>query len=921
MKTKKCFCYLVLSISSYLIIGLMACGGGGGGGSSNGGGGGEGLQYIGNSDSVVITPSNATSLIASVFGAVDLSDQISSDLDSNTSQFDNQASMIGAVNSSINETESCNPSGYITIIGTINDENGTGTLTLTYHDCQNLDTFVNGSLTLRIDLAELTPDMWTPLDSTLTFNQITIIEPDLNITLGGTLRDQYNYADGESFTFNIVLKDNKTLQMQKAENLQIILAYVLANGAYVPSKKINGRLYDSELGYLDIITNQTLLYKDDYSQYPYNGQLQIKGAGGSSLRITAKSEFASLIELNLDNDLSYETTGEIPWKVIAESVNNPNDKDGDGIADSWETDFGLSSSTFSDASQDSDNDTLTNYEEYLLGIDPTKNDTDYDNIPDGWEVEFGFNPKVKADAELDTDGDGATTLQEYNWGTNPTNDTSTPADLAMSVRASLNTVSANTLYTYTLSVKNLGPGTSRGINVNNTLPGSAEIYLVPPYIQSFWPWDCSIGSGNITCSSMTGTMAAGEESAIAVLPVIAPALTGEITNSATVGSTTFDYENANDNIEVTTTIVSPILTQVDYAIDGENGVDGIDYPFRLVVSPDGKHIYVPGIYDDSVAVFARDPVDGTLSFVEVQRDGIDTPNMPDFPKEAAISPDGNNVYVTTEWSNGEWVGSVVAYSRNPDTGALTFIAKYRNGVDGIDGIAQAFAVSVSEDGENIFVTGPNSIAVFNRNTNDGLLTFSASFVNGVEGVDGLSGAFDFALSPDDEYLYVGGTYISLFSRNSSGILTYVGVITNALSTLSIEISNDGKYLYAIGQDANTNAAGVMVFARDISNGTLTHIATYFNGENGIVSLDGMYGLSISPDGRYVYVAATYGNALGVFARNQDTGVLHFVEVHKYGVNGVEGNSPWAVAVSPDNTTVYVSAHALNAFKVDLSAER
>ena len=920
MEIRRWYFYLLLFILGWLLFSLSACGGGGGGGSIDDGGGAN-LQYVGNIAPGVISTSNATSLSATVFEAIDLSDQISLDLASNIPQFDNQASMIGAVNSSINETESCNISGYITIIGTINDENGTGTLTLTYHDCQDLDAFINGSLTWRIDMAELTPDMWTPLDSTLTFKQLTIIEPDLDITLEGTLRDQFNYVDGENFTFNIVLKDNKTLQMQKAENLQILLAYVLANGVYVPSTKINGRLYDSELGYFDIITNQTLLYKDDYSQYPYNGQLRVKGAGGSSLRITAKSEFASLIELNLDNDLTYETTGEIPWEVIAESGNNPNDKDGDGIADSWETNFGLSSSTFADASKDNDNDTLTNYEEYLLGIDPTKSDTDYDSIPDGWEVEFGFNPNAKADAEFDTDGDGATTLQEYNWGTDPTNNTSTPADLAVSVSASLNTVSANTLFTYTLGVKNLGPGTAREINVDNILPEGAEIYLVPPYIQSFWPWDCSIGSGNITCTSMTGTMAAGEESAIAVLPVIAPALTGEITNSTTVVSTTLDYNSANDNTEVKTTIVSPILTQVDYAIDGENGVDGIDYPFRLAVSLDGKHIYVPGIYDDAVAVFARDPVDGTLSFVEVQRDGIDTPNMPDFPKEAAVSPDGNNVYVTTEWSNGEWVGSVVAYSRNPDTGALTFIAKYRNGVDGIDGMAQAFAVSVSQDGENVFVTGPNSIAVFNRNTTDGLLTFSNAFVNGVEGVDGLSGAFDFALSPDDEYLYVGGTYISLFSRNSSGILTYVGVMTSALSTLSIEISNDGKYLYAIGQDANTNTTGVMVFARDISNGTLTHIATNFNGENGIVSLDGMYGLSISPDGRYVYVAATYGNALGVFARNQDTGALHFVEVHKYGVNGVEGNSPWAVAVSPDSTTVYVSANALNAFLVDLNAER
>jgi hypothetical protein len=70
------------------------------------------------------------------------------------------------------------------------------------------------------------------------------------------------------------------------------------------------------------------------------------------------------------------------------------------------------------ASNDQDNDGLTDQQETAAGTSPTNPDTDGDGIPDGYEVKFGLNPKVN-DANADPDGDGVSNLNEYRLGRNP----------------------------------------------------------------------------------------------------------------------------------------------------------------------------------------------------------------------------------------------------------------------------------------------------------------------------------------------------------------------------------------------------------------------------------------------------------------------------------------------------------------------
>ena len=84
-------------------------------------------------------------------------------------------------------------------------------------------------------------------------------------------------------------------------------------------------------------------------------------------------------------------------------------------------------------------------------------------------------------------------------------------------------------------------------------------------------------------------------------------------------------------------------------------------------------MYVTGNAEDTVAVFSRNSSTGTLTFVEVEKDGFAGVDGLDAVFRTTVSPDGNHVYATG-WSDD----AVAVFSRNCSTGALTFIEVIKN---------------------------------------------------------------------------------------------------------------------------------------------------------------------------------------------------------------------------------------------------
>jgi hypothetical protein len=77
----------------------------------------------------------------------------------------------------------------------------------------------------------------------------------------------------------------------------------------------------------------------------------------------ANQQLYRLVVKNLANS--------VPGVALSFYVTTVIDSDGDGMPDYWEQGFGLSSTNGSDRDLDSDGDTMTNWQEYVAGTDPT----------------------------------------------------------------------------------------------------------------------------------------------------------------------------------------------------------------------------------------------------------------------------------------------------------------------------------------------------------------------------------------------------------------------------------------------------------------------------------------------------------------------------------------------------------------------
>ena len=97
---------------------------------------------------------------------------------------------------------------------------------------------------------------------------------------------------------------------------------------------------------------------------------------------------------DINNDGLYDTTEIIDTHTYPFNT----DTDADSMPDGWEVDNNLDP-LMDDADEDSDNDGLTNLEEYNYNTDPSNLDTDGDGYSDCWEIQNGSDP-LNADSYL-----------------------------------------------------------------------------------------------------------------------------------------------------------------------------------------------------------------------------------------------------------------------------------------------------------------------------------------------------------------------------------------------------------------------------------------------------------------------------------------------------------------------------------------
>ncbi|MEZ5312236.1 MAG: beta-propeller fold lactonase family protein [Thermoanaerobaculia bacterium] len=267
-----------------------------------------------------------------------------------------------------------------------------------------------------------------------------------------------------------------------------------------------------------------------------------------------------------------------------------------------------------------------------------------------------------------------------------------------------------------------------------------------------------------------------------------------------------------------------LLTYVENKRDLTLGgtVSGLLGPSSLALSEDGAHLYVSSFTSDAVVKFDRDtnsgnPTFGMLSAPQTLVDGNGGVDGLNGAMQVRLSPGGAHVYVAGSVDN-----AIAIFSRNGATGELTYLNKVVDGLgaNGLEGVA---GIAVSIDGGEVYAAGAgeDALATFGRDDATGLLTFESMFVDGVNGIDGLDGVRRVEVSFDGRFVYAAGYLddtLAVFARNvDTGVISPLELHRdgfggeNGLARISaLAVSADDQHIYGAGQDDDA----IAVFMRD-----------------------------------------------------------------------------------------------------------
>jgi len=336
---------------------------------------------------------------------------------------------------------------------------------------------------------------------------------------------------------------------------------------------------------------------------------------------------------------------------------------------------------------------------------------------------------------------------------------------------------------------------------------------------------------------------------------------------------------------------------------------GLDGPNSVAVSRDGRNVYATTVGSDGVTAFRRNPKTGALAQLPPGAGCISGVPLPGCtrgraliaPDVVVVTPDGRNVYV------GSFLGgAIAAFGRDPGTGALTQPS------DATGCIAEAIAscapgialggpegMAVSGDGATVYVGSAisNAVAILTRDPSTGALTqpgagciVESPLTGCVTGVQ-LSGANAVAVSPGDGDVYVTSLLsdsVTSFTRSASagtltqkagtaGCLVYLRAVGCSfgralVSPEGLAVSPDGRNVYA----AAFQTGAIAVLDRFASSGSVAQkpgargclARSAVPGCTRARALAGVSSIALSPDGRYLYSTSFGANAVDVFRRKK-----------------------------------------------------
>jgi cysteine-rich repeat protein len=363
-----------------------------------------------------------------------------------------------------------------------------------------------------------------------------------------------------------------------------------------------------------------------------------------------------------------------------------------------------------------------------------------------------------------------------------------------------------------------------------------------------------------------------------------------------------------------------VLEFLEVHVDGAGGADGLHGAEGIAISPDDAFVYTAAAGENAVGIYRRNAVSGALTYVGKVTDGAGGVDGLGDVRGLAISQDGAHLYAAAHGDE-----SVAVFRRDQTTGLLTFVEVHKDGSGGITSLGGAYGVTLSPNAAYLYVASKidSSVTVFRRSTTSGRLVLVQAHRDGSGGITTLGGAETVAVSPDGTHVYVAAPdddAITVFGCDAdTGALTLIETKKNGTAGIDsldrvqgLALSPDGASLYAAASDDNA----VTVFDRDPETGVLTLGAAYRDGSGGVDGIAGAEWVTVSANGAWVYAVGDLDDALAVFARDPSTGRLTFVEQHRNGVGGVSGlDGAEAVLADSGTRAVYVVSDEADAVSV------
>ncbi|HVN17294.1 MAG TPA: FG-GAP-like repeat-containing protein [Dongiaceae bacterium] len=261
-------------------------------------------------------------------------------------------------------------------------------------------------------------------------------------------------------------------------------------------------------------------------------------------------------------------------------------------------------------------------------------------------------------------------------------------------------------------------------------------------------------------------------------------------------------------------------------------------------SPEGV-----AISPDNSTVYVANTIDGTVSVIETATNTVKTTvTLQGFPAQIAVTPNGAFAYVTEPGASFEF-SSFLEVIDTSTNAVVTSIA----------GVTEPFSVAIAPNGSTAYATDTCTVATASLECVEVIDTASNTITKTVllPAATTVGGPTSIAVSPDGKFVYV----MDVQTVNAVSFATL-----NAISTSKNEIATT----YSVSGD-NTNFSD--------------------------------YGLVVTPDSRFVYVAIPTTTG---FTNSSTLSLVDTANPQNFLTNIFVGNAPTGAALTPDGAGVYVT---------------